>query len=125
MDSHAAGFQRDMDLPLNMMPAMDVRNNLKTRLQEQNLAPTRDGFVVVATITRANNVANTISYQVVDGAAKPSVVFDARGVFRDAGEGHSMSLRKDFLAVHVNYSSWARSSDLQAGFWRPWKGTIK
>ena len=60
------------------------------------MGPTKDGFMVVTTITKADNVANTVSYQVVDGAAKPNVVFDARKVFKNAGEGHSIMLRKDF-----------------------------
>ena len=81
--------------------------------------------MVVTTITKADDVANTVSYQVV----KPNVVFDARKVFKDAGEGHSISLRKDFSQFtfdpNVNYSSWTKSSDLQARFWKSWKGTIK
>ena len=78
MDSHAAVFQLDVDLPLNKVPIADSRDNLKTRLQEQNLGPTKDGFMVVTTITKSDNVAHAVSYQVVDGATKPNIVFDAR-----------------------------------------------
>ena len=93
------------------------------------MGPTKDGFMVVTTVTKADNVANTVCYQVVDGASKPNIVFDARKVFKNAGEGHSITLRKDFsqftFEPNVNYSSWAKSSELQARFWKCWKGTVK
>ena len=66
MDSH-------VDLPVNVkkvpvnvnkVPVADSRDNLKTRLKERNLGPSKDGFTVVTTITQADNVANTGSYQV-------------------------------------------------------------
>ena len=129
MDSHAAVFQLDVDLPVNKVPIADSRDNLKTRLKEQNLGPAKDGFMVVTTVTKADDVANTVAFQVVDGAAKPNIVFDAKKVFKGAGEGHSITIRKDFSAFvfepNVNYSSWVKSSDLQARFWKNWKGSIK
>ena len=129
MEGHAAVFQLEVDLPLNKVPIVEARNDLKMRLQERNIGPTKDGFMVVTTITRADNVANTVNFQVVDGASKPNIVFDAHKVFKNAGEGHSITLRKDFsqftFEPNVNYSSWVKSSDLQARFWKTWKGTIK
>ena len=129
MDSHAAVFQLDVDLPLSKVPTVDSRDNLKTRLKELNLGPTKDGFMVVTTITKSDNVSHAVSYQVVDGATKPNIVFDARKVFKNAGEGHSITLRKDFSTFtfepNVNYSRWVKSSDLQARFWKNWNGSIK
>ena len=85
--------------------------------------------MVVTTVTKADNVANTVCYQVVDGASKPNIVFDARKVFKNAGEGHSITLRKDFsqftFEPNINYSSWTKSSQLQARFWKCWNGTVK
>ena len=129
MEDHTAVFQLDVDLPVNKVPLADSRDNLKSRLKEQNLGPAKDGFMVVTTVTKADNVANQVSYQVVDGAAKPNIVFDAKKIFKNAGEGHSITLRKDFSAFsfepNVNYSCWLKSNDLQVRFWRNWRGTIK
>ena len=129
MESHAAVFQLDVDLPVNKVPLVDARDNLKTRLKEQNLGPAKDGFMVMTTIIKSDNVANQVSYQVVDGAAKPNIVFDAKKVFKNAGEGHSITLRKDFSSFtfepNMNYSCWVKSNDLQVRFWKNWKGSIK
>ena len=67
MEGHAAVFQLDVDLPLKKVPVIDASGNLKTRLQERNLGPAKDGFMVVTTITKADNVANSVNFQVVDG----------------------------------------------------------
>ena len=129
MESHSAVFQLDVDLPASKVPVVDSRENLKSRLKELNLGPAKDGFMVVTTIFKADNVANQVSFQVVDGGTKPNVVFDAKKVFKNASEGHSITIRKDFASFtfepNVNYSGWVKSSELQARFWKSWRGSVK
>ena len=122
-------FSLDVDLPANKVPAVTSRLGLKVGLQEMKLAPVKDQVMVVTTVERNDNVARSVSLQLIDGGTKPLLVFEARKVFKSAPPGHVIALRKDFTSFswepNVNYSEWQKSSSFQARWFKEWKGNLK
>ena len=122
-------FSLDVDLPANKVPAVSSRLGLKAGLQEMKLAPVKDQVMVVTTVERVDNVANSVSLQVIDGGTKPLLIFEARKIYKSAPAAHVIVVRKDFTSFswepNVNYSSWQKSSTLQARWFKEWKGNLK
>ena len=122
-------FSLDVDLPANKVPVVATRLGLKGGLQEMKLAPVKDQVMVVTTVERVDNVAKSVSLQVIDGGNKPLLIFEARKVFKAAPAGHMIVLRKDFTSfsweANVNYSGWLKSSTMQARWFKVWKDNIK
>ena len=122
-------FSLDVDLPASKVPVVATRLGLKGGLQEMKLAPVKDQVMVVTTVERVDNVAKSVSLQVIDGGTKPLLVFEARKVFKSAPAGHVIVLRKDFTSFgwepNVNYSGWLKSSAMQARWFKEWKNNLK
>ena len=119
-------FSLDVDLPASKVPAVSSRLGLKAGLQEMKLAPVKDQVMVCTTVERVDNM---VSLQVIDGGTKPLLIFEARKVFKSAPAGHVIVLRKDFTSFcwepNVNYSSWQKSSTMQARWFKEWKSNLK
>ena len=129
MEGAPSVFSLGIDLPVNKVPVAESRLDLKERLKELNLAPAKNVVMVTTTIERSDNIARNVGLQIVDGGTKPLLVFEARKVFKDAPQGHYITIRKDFSAFsfepNVNYSLWSRASSFQARWWKEWHGTMK
>ena len=122
-------FSLDVDLPASKVPVVATRMGLKAGLQEMKLAPVKDQVMVVTTVERVDNVAKSVSLQVIDGGTKPLLIFEARKVYKAAPAGHMIVLRKDFTSFswepNVNYSGWLKSSAMQARWFKEWKNNLK
>ena len=122
-------FSLDVDLPATKVPAVSSRLGLKAGLQEMKLAPVKDHVMVCTTVERVDNVANSVSLQVIDGGTKPLLILEARKVYKSAPAGHVIAVRKDFTSFswepNINYSPWQKSSTLQARWFKEWKGNLK
>ena len=122
-------FDLEISLPPNKIPVAEARIDLKERLKELKLAPSKDGVMVCTTIERSDAIARNVSLQLIDGGTKPLLVFETQKIFANAPPGHMISIRKDYLAFtfepNVNFSNWAKASALQACWWKEWKGQKK
>ena len=122
-------FDLEVNLPPSKVPVAEARIELKDRLKELKLAPTKDQVMVCSVVERSDAIARSIGLQLLDGGTKSLLAFETRKVFANAPVGHVITIRRDFQAFdfepNVNYSHWVKSSALQARWWKEWSGTMK
>ena len=122
-------FIPEVDLPASKVPRIATRAGIRDGLAELKIGPPSGVVMVCTTIEKTDNVARSVSYQLVQGNKKQILCVDARKLFRKAKPGHFITLRADFnlfsYEPNVNYSTWVKSDALETRFWSEWKGTVK